>query len=558
MADVLLRYLERARARDRKLARRLLLPQSSQPIPGTDSVLQTALIFVNITARWREETERRKQWVPASRQPPEAFFQQPSAEDAGDGPGIPIPSAGTAAVVPCHVCNETGRTGCTTCMNCGNLPCHRCQGPAASHNGVEPCQSCSGLGRVACESCNGEGSVIHGLCGGEGRLCTWDEVTYRWATEPRRVATTLPTGVPVSEVESAAAQWLEEHPREPVRVLDPAVLVAEVGYDTSALRSVIAEAREVVESLRKHMDPDKSMAARGSNSGHQLMSVTATYEVVPLSGYTYVRSVNRSDRGFWLVGQGECAIELPWLADPDFALRWVLVSALISSGTALIPLVSAPALAAYAGFVTWSILSVEGAAGEIVSALRLAISRPRQLRTVALLGQPSRVSLYMSCLASVGSHARRLEVMGARARRQVERLINVSAPTDHHAPLVVRLSDGRPVRFISVEAPQTAEAWSTLKRSVDGIVTLDPSASAVFGTPGPTSDMLENLRRSYVEDLGDHGRWGAAFNELWAPIERALNATVRRKASWPLGAGRFAWRVVLGRRRRMLNSGSTT
>ncbi len=373
---------------------------------------------------------------------------------------------------------------------------------------------------MTCESCRGEGTVTHSLCGGDGRLCAWDVVTYRYFTETRRVATTLPSGSPIDELH--ADRW-RYRGQEPLAELDADTLAAWVGQDSAALRRVLAEAREAADSVRREMAPGDDAAGGSGMSARQAVSVTATYDVVPVSAYAYARGVNRADRGFWLVGSGADAIEVPWEAGPDFAMRWALVYGLITAGTTLIPLVSTPVLAAYAGFVAWSILSVEGAAREMAAALRLAVTRPRRVRTIALLGEPRIVSLYASCLASVGSHARLLEVLGPRARQQVERLIDVGADTGHQAPLVAKLQDGRRVRLIGLETPQTEAAWSALRRSVDGFVCVDSANSSLADSRGPGSESLEDIRRRYVGNIGDHAAWRATFHELWAPIERALD-----------------------------------
>jgi hypothetical protein len=183
-----------------------------------------------------------------------------------------------------------------------------------------------------------------------------------------------------------------------------------------------------------------------------------------------------------------------------------------------------PVLGAYAAFVAWSILSVEGAGRELASGLRLALTRPRRMKTVALLGDPHTVSLYGSCLAVIGSHARRLEVMGARARQQMERLINLGPTPEYPVPVVLRLRDGRNVRFIGLDRPRTPEEWTSLKTTVDGVINLDPpEACTSVGALGPASTRLEAIRRDYVETTRDSKGWRGTFQELWAPVDRAMN-----------------------------------
>jgi hypothetical protein len=408
---------------------------------------------------------------------------------------------------------------CLECDGTGQKTCWRCDGQGSTVGkytfgggspAEDPCSACEGERRTACEDCHGSGTVQHEPCGGEGKVGTWEEEVYTYSTDITKGRTRFPTGAPVKELTAALDRWMA-FASQPLPNLERASVVKALGYDFPDLDGVIGAAHRLRDSLAAKMAADYH---------YRSLSVTATFHVVPLAAYLFRTQARRGSEQFWVLGRGEEAVDIAPAGRRWMGIRWAARSQGIIFCFYVIWLVSLRsteaafdlAFASLTTLLSYDLL-IDEFPGLLGAVVRLNLRRfGGRVRTIAVLGTPDETSLLASCLTTVGSHARRLEVVGARARSQLERIMGRAPTARETAPILVRLADGRVVRLLFADPPASEPERDALGHVVDGVVTLD--AALV--------EKLETIRTSYLREHEDGARdWPAIFDELWAPIETA-------------------------------------
>lgn len=549
MSDVLFRYLLTARQRDESALRRLILADERWLEAGVEQLVESAAVRVAVRSQ-HERVGRRSETVPVSRHRSVTFYDvaQPNRPQEGrfEQRAEEFPLRGTLRIFTCTTCHGRGRVRCRVCSGSGRAACSGCGGSGQIQRQGKSytCGGCGGRGRQRCLNCSGSGQVRCSTCDGERQLASWEVETYRWLVE-KRWAEEFPVDTEASRVRRAFRRWLKTLP-ETLPSLEPETVAEHLGFET----------REAMEVAGRADDARLELEKQARASSDRYLFHESVPAVAPV-GYTVVRLDGKA-RYYWLVGRGEKALEVKPSGRPD---GWKCAGWMgLGSG----------------GFMTWETFSrafdlplsvLEGLQlGETSGGLLVGGSlagwtlaaggwrRYRQrkppVRTVALITTTGQPTVFLTCLAYLGSYLDRLRVLDRAYDVQSERLLGRMRPNRQSESLSLALSDGRKVRLVEVAKPQklSQEQLRLMNRALDGVMILEelqgnaaqllarlasagpqpPSATlAVDSTGGdlaaPDRLPLEGLRRAFVENLHGDVDWPALFDRMWSPVEGLLS-----------------------------------
>jgi hypothetical protein len=536
MSDVLFRDLLKAREHDRSWLQRAFLSDERRLAAGIERLIETAAIRVEVVSQ-HERISLETVTGPASRQRKIRFVDDPQAHP-------PDPNHPVSRVDRFALRSTLQVRTCLGCRGSGEGRCDHCSGTGALLGGHE-------AQIRSCEQCHGTGSTRHHECGGEGEVATWDEEVHAYTLE-KHADTFLPEEAP-SSARKAVEEWLGAHHDSTSDSLQKSAFAA-LGYETPELLSVIRRA-EMRQSSYEHAA--RTHAAR-------CLFVNARYSIVPMSA-CYARSeiTSRQTRS-WLVGRGRDAIELaprPFV-DPWKAMTWPGLA--VGSATGLeawmqlhgtsLALPFAATSAAVPAVLTG--LAVAGLSGAGVGVQRILAGHRRAVRTIAVLACGGEPTLYLPCLAALGSHVRALEVLDRLWRRNLESLLGEAEASSFSRTLGLRTAHGDVVRLIEVADPhrltpeearrmteasqgilflETPESpQESLRSRIHSATTLRPTELSLLldahaeeadqrgRTPG-NGLALGAIRRAFVGETKHTFDWAAVFVELWGPLSALLS-----------------------------------
>jgi hypothetical protein len=175
---------------------------------------------------------------------------------------------------------------------------------------------------------------------------------------------------------------------------------------------------------------------------------------------------------------------------------------------------------------------------------------------IAVLPCSGERSVYLPCLAAVGSLVGRLEVLDHTYRKDLQSLLGEAQPPAQSQSIAVRTGSGQCVRLIEVAQPERLSRgeWSRLARAVDGVIYLATQESTEgalrsrlersvehaptevllhvdagslesdpAGRTGGNALALEAIRRSFTHRSETSLDWPAVFDVLWKPVSSVLN-----------------------------------
>ncbi len=557
MSDVLFRYLLTARKRERSALRRLFLADDPLLEAGVEQLVETAAARVGVTSQ-HEKVSRRAVEVPASHRKTVRFYKVARPNRPRDGKfeqrSENFPLRETLQVYACGTCRGSGRVRCWTCSGGGAVGCTRCSGTGRSQGGRRSCHRCGGSGRQTCGTCRGSGRMTCNKCRGEGRLASWQVEVYQWLIE-RRSGDELPLPADESRVRRAFNRWLDLDP-ERVASFEPSVIAAHLGFDTT-------DALEVAARAEAHRSDLEDQAKK--SKVHYLFHRTDR-SVAPV-GYTVVRLKGQA-RFYWLVGRGDKAREVTPKGRPDGVkfLGWmgagsggVLgVESLSAAMEQVLPVLDSVQLFADAPSGLLATGSVAGWSLAVAGVRRVRKRKP-PVPAIGLIVASGRPTVFLTCLAYLGSYLGRLKVLDRAYDIQSQRLLGRMRPDRQSESLGIELADGRRVRLVEVAKPQglSAEQLRLMARALDAVMILEhPDQTAAKASP-PGDDLstriasgadpppvigtltidgsrnlrdagaalpLEAVRRAFVEDLHGDVDWQALFDRMWQPLNDLIDA----------------------------------
>ncbi len=553
MSDVLFRYLLTARGRDESVFRRLILADEPWLEAGVEQLVESAAIRVEVTSQ-HERVGRRSETVPVSRHRSVRFYQvaQPKRPQEGhfERRSQEFPLRGTLRIYTCTECNGRGKVRCWTCSGRGRSACSSCggSGRVQREGKMRSCGSCGGGGSQTCSTCGGSGKVRCRLCKGERQLASWEIETYQWLIENRAVEE-FPLDTEASRVRRAFKKWLKVD-AEKVANLEPATVAEHLGFET----------REAMEVAGRADTGRRNLEDEARRSSDRYLFHRTEPAVVPV-GYTVVRLAGKA-RYYWLVGRGEKALEVKPSGQMD---GWKLAGWMgLGSGSAMtwegfaqafdIP-VSVLAGLQLSGDVPGSLLASGSLVGWMLAlgGLRRFYQRKPPVLTVALMATSGKPTVFLTCLAYLGSYLDRLRVLDRAYDVQSERLLGRMRPDRQSESLSLELPDGRKVRLVEVANAQklSAEQLRLMNRALDGVMILEepqktaaeltarlasaggtspPSATLAIGNDGELSEAwerlpLEGVRRAFVEDVHREVDWPSLFEGMWQPLGELLESS---------------------------------
>ncbi len=558
MSDVLFRYLLTARRREKSTWRRLLLADDPLLEAGIEQLVETAAARVEVTSQ-HERVTMEKVTVPASRRRTVRFYKVAQPNRPRDGHferrTEKFPLKDTLQVYTCPSCSGSGRVRCQTCRGRGNVTCSSCGGSGRTqgNDGTRRrCSGCGGRGRRTCGGCGGSGRVTCRQCRGEGRVASWDVEVYLWLIE-ERAEDELPLPAEEARVRRAFHGWLEVDP-ERVPSLEPEAVAEHLGFETPRALEVAAQADE----HRRRLEGE----ARGSSDRYLFHRTECS--IAPV-GYTVVRLAGRA-RFYWLVGRGGQAKEVTPKGRPD-ALKcagWLgLGSGTATSWTAVDQAygLALPVLEIFHGMplellgggsvASWAL---------VVAAARRIRRRPPPVPAVGLIVADGRPTVFLTCLAYLGSYLGQLTVLDRAYDIQSRRLLGRMRPNRQSESLGLELADGRRLRLIEVanHAKLSPERFQLMVQALDAVMILETpdrtadDLRARLKGAGPTLAVatlaiddrldvsgaddalpLEALRRAFVQDLAGDVAWDAHFERMWRPLATLIETASDGESSRP-------------------------
>ncbi len=557
---MLFRYLLKAREHDGSWLQRAFLSDERRLAAGLEKLVETGAIQLEVISQ-HERISVESTSAPASHQHRIAFVDDPQERLAT--PTSPVtrtdrfPLRATVKVRTCVGCRGTGRASCDECHGAGTARCRSCSSsPLADHI----CRVCHGTRLAPCSNCRSTGTVQHDHCRGEGEIVMWDEEVHSYSVLVQ-ADVFLPDGAPAG-AGKAVENWLKAHPESASGALAQCVEAA-LGYDTPELQSVVRRA-EMRQASYEH--------AVRTQPGHCLFTRIA-YRIVPISAcFARTEVLSRQMRS-WLIGRGAGAIEIspaklmdPWklTALPGLAVgtatgseAWMLLhgsSWWLSEATVS---VAVPALL--------SGVAMAGLASAGVGLRRVFAGRRRAVRTISVIACDGQPTLYLPCVAALGSYVGALEVLDRIWRCNLESLLGDAQSSRFSRTLGLRTSEGEIVRLVEVADPArlTADEVRRMTEATQGILFLetpeasqeslrsrihaativrptelrlmiDPHAEEA-GEDGRTPSnrlALEVVRRAFTGERKGSFDWSGIFAELWGPISAFLS---EREGPRPVG-----------------------
>ena len=551
MSDVLFRYLLTARDRDESVLRRLVLADESWLAAGVEQLVETSVARVEVESQ-HERVSRRSETVPVSRHRSVRFYDvaqpNPPREGHFERRSQEFPLRGTLRIYTCTECNGRGKVRCWTCSGSGRSACSTCGGSGrVQRDGkMRSCSSCGGAGRQQCFTCHGAGRVTCRTCDGEKQLASWEIETYRWLIEHRALEE-FPLTTEESRVQRAFKQWLKIN-AEKVANLEPGTVAEHLGFETREALEVAGRA----DAGRRNLEEE----ARRSDDRYLFHR---TQSAVAPVGYTVVRLDGKA-RYYWLVGRGEKALEVKPSGRPDGlkCAGWLGLgsgSAMTWEGVAQgfdLP------LSVLEGLQLGADMPVSWLAGGSLLSWTLALGGARRIyqrkppvRTLALMATSGKPTIFLTCLAYLGSYLDRLQVQDRAYDVQSERLLGRMRAGRQSESLSLLLPDGRKVRLVEVANPHrlSSEQIQLMNRALDGVMILEepqgtaaelmarlsssgaPPRSIALAVDSAGVDLseprdrlpLEGVRRAFVEDFHREVDWVSLFDRMWRPLGELLD-----------------------------------
>jgi hypothetical protein len=555
MADVLFRYLLTARSQDRSWYQRAFLADERLLAAALESLVETAALRVEVAS---QHARIRRAHVIAwpSRLAEIQFYDQPEPR-APEAPHLEtrseaFPLRETLEVTSCDGCKGTGVIDCV--CGTGEVTCSSCQGL----RNFGSCVACGGSGRVSCSRCHGNRILAHERCGGEGKIASYQEEIHSYAVK-RQIHTVLPQNHP-ARLDGAIEKWLEEHD-EVLPELSNEAITAHLGYCTDLAKGVVTaaeRAREVREN-------------RARADSETCLFVETRFRCVPVSACTLRSERSASAEELWLVGRGAQAIELRPQVRPD---RWKvagwpgLLIGLLGGAETFAELHGAslflsPASLSVLGAAAAGAASLAGMVAAGVGLKRVWFGREDPVRTIVVLPCAGSSTLYLPCLAAVGSWLKRIEILDRSYKATLETLVGNPRPPHQSQTVVMRTWDDRLVRLIEIAQPGRLEQeeLARMAQAADGVVFLEdaehaadalrsnihgatlarpPEARLIIETgtgevrsgdatpdfppaePPPEALSLETIRRAYIREIDFTPDWPAVFEEMWSPLASVL------------------------------------
>ena len=568
MSDVLFRYLLTARQRERSVFRRLFLADDPLLEAGVEQLVETASARVGVKSQ-HERVSRRNVTVPASRRRTVRFYDvaMPNRPHGGrfERRSEEFPLKDTLQVFTCTSCGGSGEVRCGRCSGRRTVSCSRCSGAGKTETSSgrrRTCRGCGGSGRQTCGTCGGSGRVTCRQCRGEGRLAGWEVEVYLWLIEERS-EDELPLPADETRVGHAFNRWLKTN-KEQLTSFEPASVVAHLGFDTKDALAVAARA----DARRRRLEDE----AKASNDRY-LFHRTDRW-IAPV-GYTVVRLDGKA-RFYWLVGRGDKAREVTPSGRPDGlkCLGWLGAgtgSLMGYEGVALAYEQALPLLESLQLFGEVPSLWLAGGSAAswlltLTGVRRVRLRKPPVL-TIGLIVEAGRPTVFLTCLAYLGSYLGHLRVLDRAYDIQSERLLGRMRPNRQSESLGIELADGRRIRLVEVANPQglSAQRIRLMAQALDAVMILKPSDQtaaegsaaplqgdlgariAAAGSPSPRigslriddgasaardlADLgdqaeaalpLEAVRRAFVRDVHADVDWQGLYDRMWRPLDDLL------------------------------------
>ncbi len=545
MSDVLFRYLLMARDRDRSWWHRAFRSDERLLAAGLVKLEETAAVRVQI-AEQRERVSRiEAPFVPASESEKVTFFDQPEPQPPVAGTLEDrierFPLRSTLRVEPCSRCLG-GYLVCKACRGRRRCRCFACNGFGRVIFLVLRCQDCEGTGEISCLACGGTGRIVDATCRGQGQVATWQEHVFEYSV--RRISRTfVPEGAPPElrdGVESAIDRL-----GEPLSEFTPDAAVQQLGYATPELDHVLKRALRAPGEVQtaSHMKTERSL------------HFVPTARIVPVASCRVLSEKMQNPAGYWLLGRGDEALEIR----PPYAPRQWTATAYTALALGVGAIAAAVSIVAPQPWFTVATVVA------LTAGVAIGLMRPQsRVLIIAVLPCSGERSVYLSCLASVGSHAGGLDVLDHTYRADLQSLLGDAQPATQSQSLAVRTSDGDCVRLIEVAQPErlSRDEWARMAKAVDGIIYLcesgwseellrsklersvSPAPAQVIlrldthetesdrSGAGPSGDLaLDVIRRAFTRRSGTPLDWPSVFGRLWEPVTALLTRTAVEERS---------------------------